>query len=804
MPACRPHRPDGVNRADWARTGRAAGRTGGGRPLRWVSGTDRYALGVSTRAPGRNPGISGRSDRRSPKLAFELSEPKLHAPAARPGIVSRTALVDRLAAAHTPPVIAVVAPPGYGKTTVLSQWAERRQPRVGWVSADVRDNDPTVLLTYIAAAIDRIERINPAVFRALASPAAAMSAPPLLVSAIAALGQPVSLVLDHLEVITNRACLDAIVQFALGLPAGSQLAVGSRHELPLPTARLRAQGGMVEIGVDDLAMREGEAPALLQGAGLELLDEDVRDLVQRTEGWPVGLYLAALAIKAGSPHPEVGLTFTGDDRFMGDYLRSEILDRVSPAEATFLTRTSILDAVSGPLCDATLGATGSSGSLEKLEGRNLLVMPLDHRREWYRYHHLFRELLSTELRRREPDLVPQLHLRAAAWCEANGMPETAIEHAQAAGDADRVARVTLNVANAVWASGRADTVLRWMKWFEEQGLVGSYPGIAVHGALMFALMGEPGEAERWAVAAERAPSVGTLDDGNTVEGTVAYLRALLGRDGVDAMRRDAQIALSGLSPASPYRATMVYTEGVSHLLDGDLDRADAILAHALDATTAARVQPFVPVVLATRGIVAIERDAWDEAEAFADQAGAVMREGHFDDYWTSALVYAWTARVALHRGDVMQGREHVARAARLRRLLTYALPVVSVQALLEMGRAYVALADPAGGRTVLRQINDILRQRPKLGGLPRQAEDLRLMLDTIRGGAPGASSLTTAELRLVPLLSTHLSFREIGERLYVSRHTVKTQAISVYRKLGVSSRSEAITRMRMLGLLPHA
>ena len=181
-----------------------------------------------------------------------------------------------------------------------------------------------------------------------------------------------------------------------------------------------------------------------------------------------------------------------------------------------------------------------------------------------------------------------------------------------------------------------------------------------------------------------------------------------------------------------------------------------------------------------------------------------MHEGHFDDYWTSALVYAWMARVASHLGDVAAGREYVARAARLRRLLSYALPVVSVQALLEMARAYVALADPAGGRAVLRQINDILRQRPELGILPRQADVLRGMLDAIRGGVPGASSLTTAELRLLPLLQTHLTFREIGERLYVSRHTVKTQAISVYRKLGVSSRSEAITRMHELGLLPHA
>ncbi len=180
---------------------------------------------------------------------------------------------------------------------------------------------------------------------------------------------------------------------------------------------------------------------------------------------------------------------------------------------------------------------------------------------------------------------------------------------------------------------------------------------------------------------------------------------------------------------------------------------------------------------------------------------SIMQSGDFDGYWTSALVYAWAARVELHRGDVERGREYVARAARLRPLLTYALPVVSAQALLEMARAYIALADPAGSRTVLRQVHDIVQQRPSLGHIPDQADDLRRTLDTIRGGALGASSLTTAELRLLPLLPTHLSFPEIGERLYVSRHTVKTQAISIYRKLGVSSRSEAITRVNELGLL---
>ena len=233
--------------------------------------------------------------------------------------------------------------------------------------------------------------------------------------------------------------------------------------------------------------------------------------------------------------------FSGDDRFMGEYLRAELLGRVSRAEVVFLTRSSVLDRMCGSLCDVTVGGSRSDRILDRLERRNLLVIPLDRRGRWYRYHHLFRELLHAELLRREPEMVPELCRRAAGWYETNGLPETAIEYAQRAGDAERVARLVLRSANPVWVSGRVDTVLRWMEWFATEGLIEQHPAIAVHGALIYALVGRAGDAERWAAAAERATSGGVLDDGNTLEGTLAYLRALLCRDGPrpDAPRRPA-------------------------------------------------------------------------------------------------------------------------------------------------------------------------------------------------------------------------------------------------------------------------
>jgi len=431
----------------------------------------------------------------APRLGFELPESKFHPPRPRTGIVVRTALVGRLAAT-TAPVITVSAPPGYGKTTLMAQWAERTGSRAAWLSCYEGDNDPVVLLSALAVALDRIGPVDPAIFSALASAGADITMVPKFVSAVASVRPPVIVILDHVEAVTNRQCLNTIAEFALRLPPGWQLALASRTVVPLPTARLRALGGIFEVTADDLAMGPLEAGSLLKGAGVDAEEASLRDLLQRTEGWPTGLYIAALAIKSGTRQSDVGFTFTGDDMYMGDYLRSELLDRISAAEASFLVRTSVLDRMCGPLCDAILGEPGSGAVLEQMEARNLLVVPLDRRREWYRYHHLLRELLQAELRRREPGLVLDLHFRAAAWFEANAMPEAAIEHTHAAGDYDRLARLILELQQPVWATGRMETVRRWMDWLRDVTAAEHYSAVAANGALIYVLLGQPGEAER--------------------------------------------------------------------------------------------------------------------------------------------------------------------------------------------------------------------------------------------------------------------------------------------------------------------
>jgi LuxR family transcriptional regulator, maltose regulon positive regulatory protein len=753
---------------------------------------------VTAGAGGHGAG-SGRDPGPRWVASFELVESKLHPPWAGQGMVPRTALVERLLAAPAARLVCVVAPPGYGKTTLLAQWAERKGGRVAWVSVDRRDNDPAVLLTYLAAALDRVEPIDPGVARLLASPDAAASLIPRFVAGLAGMTGPVTVVLDNLELLVNQECLDALGEVALRLPRGSQVALASRARPSLPEALSRPKGQLLEIGTDELAMDEPEARALLEHAGVRLADAEVTELLHRTEGWPVGLYLSSFAAPEGTDEGRRPAAVAGNGHPVAVRPPAALLARLSEPTVAFLTRTAVLDQLSGPLCDAVLQVSGSDQVLASLAGTNPLLVAVDRHHRWYRYHQLLRELLLDELGRREPDLVPELHRRAAGWYEGDGLPELAVDHRQAAGDSDQVARLVAGLAFPAYAGGRVETARRWFRWFEDRDMAARYPRIAVLGAQMEALLGNAPGAERWAATAGLGPGPGAPDA--TLDASAALLRTFLCHDGMAGMRADAAAAWAGLAPDDPWRATALLMEGIAHLLDGQADLADPILVRAAGVAGPLGAAPAASAALAERAVVALERRRWEEAGRLAEEAVAALRDGHLDDYAMAAFVHAVATRAALHLGDVSGARRHLARAVRLRPLLTAAMPHRSVQTLLELGRAYLALDDAAGARAVVRQAGEILRERPGLGVLSEQAAELTATLDRIGQGTVGASSLTAAELRLLPLLSTHLTLLEIGERLYLSRNTVKTQAVSIYRKLGVSSRSEAMQRVRELGLL---
>jgi LuxR family maltose regulon positive regulatory protein len=482
---------------------------------------------------------------------------------------------------------------------------------------------------------------------------------------------------------------------------------------------------------------------------------------------------------------------------------SEFLDQISRRQRAFLTRTAVLERMSGPLCDAVLDMDGSAATLAELERSNMLLMPLDRRGEWYRYHHLFRDMLLAELHRQEPELMPVLRRRAAGWCLANGLPEAALEYSMAAGDVGAAAGLAEKLAVPTHRKGRVTTIQRWFGWLEDRGGIEGHPMAAVLAALLSALTGRPVDAERLADAVDRWQygDPARPDDPST-EAWAALLRAFLCRRGAEQMRADADEAVRRFAAQSFVTPAPALVQGIARVLCGDLDGGDAPLEDAASIAGQVGAHEDRALALCERSLLAIARGDWDRAETFAGQAGAGLRRAGIEESYATPLVSAVHARVALHRGDLPAAREQLVSAQRLRHLLTYALPYFAVQARIELIRVHLALADLAGARTLLREVDELLRRRPGLGNLAGEAQAIRARLAKEPGpSAPGASSLTGAELRLLPLLSTHLPFPQIGEELFLSRNTIKSQANSIYRKLGASTRSQAVARSRELGLL---
>jgi ATP/maltotriose-dependent transcriptional regulator MalT len=365
-------------------------------------------------------------------------------PAIRSQLIERPALIKILSAEPSPRLTLLSAPAGWGKTTLLAQWvsgADDRRRR-GWLSLDASDNDPARFWACAVAALDKASPgVAPRAFELIKMGADARQVVlPTLLDELAAVDYQITLILDDYHLVENRTVHEQVGFVVERLPQTFRLVIATRSDPMLPLARLRARGDLLELRAEELRFQAGEAADLLDGVlGLDLADADIHLLHRRTEGWAAGLYLAALSLAGRADVAAFIKTFAGDNRHIVDYLMDEVLDGQPSPLRNFLLRTSVLERLSGPLCDAMLQTSGSDSILEKIERENLFVVPLDMSRHWYRYHQLFGELLRTELRRSEPDLVADLHRRAATWFETEGLVDEALRHLIAAGDIARSA-----------------------------------------------------------------------------------------------------------------------------------------------------------------------------------------------------------------------------------------------------------------------------------------------------------------------------------------------------------------------------
>ena len=733
---------------------------------------------------------------------------KLYPPPVRAGLISRARLDVVLEAGAQTRLCLIDAPAGSGKTTLLAQWClgDHGSRRVAWLSLDEGDDDPVRLWVYVVEAFRTIEPgVGKAVLGLLhgfgSSDALTPVILPGLLNELATVGSELVLVMDDYHLISNPVCHQSLAFFIDHLPANVQLMMATRADPPLPLARLRAKGELAEIRLAELGFTDAEAATLLNDAmGLELESQDVQRLWEQTEGWVAGLYLAGLWLR-GREDPGASIaSLEAGHRHIVDYLGAEVLARQPQPLRRFLLRTSILERLSGSLCDALLETTDSAEVLIQLERTNLFLIPMDEHRRWYRYHHLFAELLRLELTGREPELKPVLHRRAASWYRQAGDVEAAIDHATTAGDfaeaADLIGRHWL----PYWRQGRDATVERWLRGLPDVVLAAN-PLLAVAAAW---IRGHRGASKR--ELERRLGAVEASGQEPLPRGVAFDLAIARGTHTFDDVGRSLQAARRAVELASPESSEEYFvaatTLGRMLYLAGQTTEAQGVLEEGARRLPPADQQPHQLVnVLALLSLLAGEQGDDATAATFARQAMDAAEAQGVSLIPMNGIAYLALARAAAWRGGLAEAEQLLEQALSILEIDSFQAQYT--QALLELAGVRNARGDPEGAEEALKRARDLISQFVDPGMLPPLLDSTeRALHRAARGRALPAGALTDRELAVLRLLPTRLTQQEIAQELYVSVNTVRTHIQGIYRKLGVASRQEAITHARELGLLP--
>jgi LuxR family maltose regulon positive regulatory protein len=641
---------------------------------------------------------------------------KLHVPRPRPGFVPRPQLAGRLEEGLARGLVLVCAPAGSGKTVLLADWAYRENRPVAWLSLDTGDNDPARFWRYVAAALDRI---RPGIGEQVAVLLRGGQQPPLeavvttLINELAALPGEVTIILDDYHLIDSQPVHGSIA-FLLGrLPSGLRLVLASRADPPLSLARLRASGRLAELRADELRFTLDETGVFLREAtGLDLPATSVAAFQDRTEGWVAGLQLAALSLRGQGDVAGFVATFSGSHRYVLDYLTEEVLARQSEQVRGFLLETSVLDQLSGPLCDAVTGQAGSQALLEALERANLFLVALDEVRGWWRYHHLFADLLRVRLAQERPGRVPELHRAAAAWHEQRGLADDAVRHALAAGDVDWAARLIEQHVEMLIRRSEGETLRRWLSALPASS-VRTRARLGLAQAVSALVRGQVEEVEPLLDDAERAfaatgdephePSVGrALSVLANVPALIAFLRADVARlrgDAACAVDFDRQ-ALARLDDGDWLLGTHVrWNLAVANWLRGRVGQAERDLAEvAAERRAAGEGYPAMRVCY-DLGQVQRAQGRLEAALGTYQQALEVTSEA------SSQLPHLGMAHVGLagllyERDELAAALDHATRGVMLCRHLAFTQPLaagLAIVARIRQARGEVAGALEAMG-----------------------------------------------------------------------------------------------------------
>jgi ATP/maltotriose-dependent transcriptional regulator MalT len=741
---------------------------------------------------------------------FVAVRTKVVVPELRRGQVARRELIRTLETGRTRKLTLVCAPTGFGKTSALAAWAAASPARFGWVSLDESDDDPVRFWSYVVAAIESAAPEVPGTAaRRLRAPGVSVADEvlPVLVNQLAQVARPLVVVLDDYHEIGDEAVHAGMTYLLDRLAPNVHVVVAGQADPPLALGRLRARGELHEVRVQELRFSDEETTALLNGKHkLQLAPDLLAGLQHRTEGWVAGLNLVALSLRDAADRDDVMARMPVEDRFLVDYLWDEVAVHQAPQTREFLMETSVLERLSGPLCDAVTSRVNSAALLTELERSNLFVIPLDAERRWYRYHHLFRATLLRQLERQAPASIVDLHRRASAWFNDHDDLYGAIEHALLAGDvhfaADKLRRNWLTL----YSSGHGNQALAWLDRLPRE-TIAEYPELGLVRGGVGRAMGRIDEAEPWFAFVERIAGEGRGErERNELLASVAWQRAMLrlAEANVGEAVRQARLAVELRPEGSADRLTDSYFLAICLFWTAATVEAAQRFREYLDATEPGDQDVRRVFAMSLLAEDHAGRGELEDAERYVADALATTEARGLGEHPPTEQTYVAQGILLMARSDVERAEECFEHATTLARRGGDRIEIA--HALLWLGRARARAGDAADAADALQAAHAELAgaRVPRLVELIQTLEaELREAPEQPPADAADADGepLSAAELRVLELLPTDLTYREIAAQLFLSLNTVRTHGQRIRRKLGASTRDEVVAAARRLDLI---